>query len=159
MWVLCTTHETREANEDQEVDVAALKARVAEAMKPDEDHSSEPEISDKTPGHDLLAQALVQNAEYEAEMEKEESGDDNHDGGLSRVPVEVREKMEYFAMREEYRETAQKLILPQFMIQKEMLLLPLDAGDYANYEIVEPEDLTTDFTLRNKDTMTSTCAR
>ena len=148
-----TAHEIREANEDQEVDVAALKARVAEAMKADEEHSSEPEISDKTPGHDLLAQALVQNAEYEAEMEKEESGDDNHDGGLSRVPVEVREKMEYFAMREEYRETAQKLILPQFMIQKEMLLLPLDAGDYANYEIVEPEDLTTDFTLRNKDTM------
>lgn len=146
-------HETPEASEDQDVDVAALKARVAEAMKPDEDHSSEPEISDEIPGHDLLARALEQNAKYEAEMEKEEGGDGKNGGGLSRVPVEVREKMEYFAMREEYRETAQKLILPQFMIQKEMLLLSLDEGDYANYEIVEPEDLTVDFTLRNKDTM------
>jgi len=75
-----TAHETREANEDQEVDVAALKARVAEAMKADEGHSSGPEIADEIPGHDLLARALEQNAKYEAEMEKEEGGDGKNGG-------------------------------------------------------------------------------
>ena len=117
------------------VDVSILKKKVTISSQ------QSTEAGETAPAVDvLLRDALQQNNIYEEELAAAEDtyGD---------APMEVREKMNQFRMREEFAEEASNLCLPQFMLKV--------APNFFSGETTVPlslDHLSEDFTLKDKDT-------
>ena len=96
----------------------------------------------------LLGAALEESAAMEAELEKSGNGDS------ASVPADVRERMNHFAMKEEYREEAAALRFPQFML--DLRFPQFTQGSTFSlfseqYRLLEKENLEKGFTLKDKD--------
>lgn len=125
-----------ETDEIPEVDISLLKAKIEASIQNIENTPSAQIIE----SDEFLATAVKQSAEYRAEIA---STDEN---AFSAVPQEVREKMNCFRINEEFAEEASTLLFPQFM-------LPSGPSLFADkeYALLETENLTKGFTLKDKD--------
>lgn len=119
-----------------DVDTAVLKTKVDSVIQEIENIPSSENFNDD----ELLASAVTQNAEYEAEISASD------ETAYTNIPQEMREKMNCFRMNEEFTEEAAALLLPQFMLNTGRSLF-----SDREYVLLEPEGLTKDFTLKDKD--------
>ena len=118
-----------------EVSGADLKARFEVAVQ----QAEQEEQAGKVAADPIFAQALEQNANYEAEIKQAD------DTAWSQAPTEVRDKMNQFRINEEFAEEAVALRIPQFMLETGPSLFS-DA-----YEPLELEHLDVGFSLVDKD--------
>ena len=116
-------------------DVEALKARIT-VPAPAEIGVEEP----SSPVDDMFRDALRQNEEYENEISNTE------ETAVDAAPAEVRSKMNVFRMNEEFREEAEALRFPQFMMEVGASLFC-----EQEYVLLKQEHLSKDFTLKDKD--------
>lgn len=119
-----------------EVDIDALKAKVETTMK---------EIENTTPTEgakydDMLREAITQSREYSNEIET------IGETSFSNIPQEVRDKMNCFLMNEEFTEEVSSLLIPQFMLSTGASLFSDN-----EYSLLELDNLTKNFTLKDKD--------
>ncbi len=119
-----------------DVDTVALKSKIETAMQEMESALSADNITDD----DLLAAAVTQSVEYEAEIETSE------ESAFTAAPQEVREKMNCFRMNEEFAQEASDLLLPQFMLEAGSSLFSDE-----EYTLLELNNLAKGFTLKDKD--------
>ncbi|WP_446898904.1 DEAD/DEAH box helicase [Clostridium sp. LBM24168] len=119
-----------------EVDIELLKGKIQTTMQ---------EIEITTPmesinSDDLLSGAVSQSKEYTAEIESLE------ETPFTEVSQEVRDKMNCFRMNEKFEKEASVLLFPQFM-------LVTGASLFSNkeYSLLEIDNLSKDFTLKDKD--------
>ena len=115
-----------------EVDGATLAARFQAADR----EAAQTETVEDDP---MFTVALEQNHSYEAAIERADNS------ALSQAPLEVRDKMNQFRMREAFQEEAAALRFPQFMLETGPSLFTED------YELLALEDLEVGFSLRDKD--------
>ena len=115
-----------------EVDGATLAARFQAADR----ETAQTETVEDDP---MFTVALEQNHSYEAAIEQADNS------ALSQAPLEVRDKMNQFRMREAFQEEAAALRFPQFMLETGPSLFTED------YELLALEDLEVGFSLRDKD--------
>ena len=115
-----------------EVDGATLAARFQAA---DRETAQTGTVEDDP----MFTVALEQNHSYEAAIERADNS------ALSQAPLEVRDKMNQFRMREAFQEEAAALRFPQFMLETGPSLFTED------YELLALEDLEVGFSLRDKD--------
>lgn len=116
-----------------EVSGADLKARFEAAVQ------QTAEQAGNVAADPIFAQALEQNANYEAEIKQVD------DTAWSQAPTEVRDKMNQFRINEEFAEEAAALRIPQFMLETGPSLFS-DA-----FEPLELEHLDVGFSLVDKD--------
>jgi len=109
-------------------------------MNPVDDSTSEAVTNIHTEIDDLLNTAQQQNDAYEEEIANTE------DTALDTAPQELRDKMNVFRMNDEYAKEAAELCFPQFMMRTGISIF-----SDSEYEILELENLTQGFTLRDKD--------
>lgn len=127
---------TTETEDIPEVDTAILKAKIETAMQ--EIESATPTESIKS--DDMLSAAITHSKEYAAELETSE------ETTLTAAPQEVRDKMNCFRMNEEFAEEASALLFPQFMLATGASLFSDN-----EYSLLELDNLTKGFTLKDKD--------
>ena len=101
-------------------------------------HISEHEKSETPAPSDLFMHAEQTAKEYDDFIEQQPE--------TEMIAAEVREKMNEFFMADEFAEAAKAMRLPQFVIP---LDIPMLTGD--KFKLLTEEDLTTGFTLKNKD--------
>lgn len=118
-----------------EVSGADLKARFEVAVQ----QAEQEEQAGNVAADPIFAQALEQNANYEAEIKQAD------DTAWSQAPTEVRDKMNQFRINEEFAEEAAALRIPQFMLETGPSLFT-DA-----FEPLELEHLDVGFSLVDKD--------
>lgn len=118
-----------------EVSGTDLKARFEAAVQ----QAKQAEQAGDVAADPIFAQALEQNANYEAEIKQAD------DTAWSQAPTEVRDKMNQFRINEEFAEEAVALRIPQFMLETGPSLFS-DA-----YEPLELEHLDVGFSLVDKD--------
>lgn len=118
-----------------EVSGADLKARFEAAVQ----QAEQAEQAGNVAADPIFAQALEQNANYEAEIKQAD------DTAWSQAPTEVRDKMNQFRINEEFAEEAAALRIPQFMLETGPSLFS-DA-----FEPLELEHLDVGFSLVDKD--------
>ena len=118
-----------------EVSGADLKARFEAAVQ----QAEQAEQTGNVATDPIFAQALEQNANYEAEIKQAD------DTAWSQAPTEVRDKMNQFRINEEFAEEAAALRIPQFMLETGPSLFS-DA-----FEPLELEHLDVGFSLVDKD--------
>ena len=118
-----------------EVSGADLKARFEAAVQ----QAEQAEQAGNVSADPIFAQALEQNANYEAEIKQAD------DTAWSQAPTEVRDKMNQFRINEEFAEEAAALRIPQFMLETGPSLFS-DA-----FEPLELEHLDVGFSLVDKD--------
>lgn len=118
-----------------EVSGADLKARFEAAVQ----QAKQAEQTGNVATDPIFAQALEQNANYEAEIKQAD------DTAWSQAPTEVRDKMNQFRINEEFAEEAAALRIPQFMLETGPSLFS-DA-----FEPLELEHLDVGFSLVDKD--------
>lgn len=118
-----------------EVSGADLKARFEAAVQ----QAEQEEQAGNVAADPIFAQALEQNANYEAEIKQAD------DTAWSQAPTEVRDKMNQFRINEEFAEEAAALRVPQFMLETGPSLFS-DA-----FEPLELEHLDVGFSLVDKD--------
>lgn len=118
------------------VNIEDIKKRLEDIMNPPET----PETDIHTEIDDLLDSAQKQNDAYEEEIANTE------DTALNTAPQEVRDKMNVFRMNEEFAEEAAEVCIPQFMTQTGISIF-----SDGEYELLELENLSKGFTLRDKD--------
>lgn len=118
-----------------EVSGADLKARFEAAVQ----QAEQEEQAGNVAADPIFAQALEQNANYEAEIKQAD------DTAWGQAPTEVRDKMNQFRINEEFAEEAAALRVPQFMLETGPSLFS-DA-----FEPLELEHLDVGFSLVDKD--------
>ena len=118
-----------------EVSGTDLKARFEAAVQ----QAKQAEQAGDVAADPIFAQALEQNANYEAEIKQAD------DTAWSQAPTEVRDKMNQFRINEEFAEEAAALRIPQFMLETGPSLFS-DA-----FEPLELEHLDVGFSLVDKD--------
>lgn len=118
-----------------EVSGADLKARFEAAVQ----QAEQAEQAGNVATDPIFAQALEQNANYEAEIKQAD------DTAWGQAPTEVRDKMNQFRINEEFAEEAAALRVPQFMLETGPSLFS-DA-----FEPLELEHLDVGFSLVDKD--------
>lgn len=118
-----------------EVSGADLKARFEAAVQ----QAKQAEQAGDVAADPIFAQALEQNANYEAEIKQAD------DTAWSQAPTEVRDKMNQFRINEEFAEEAAALRIPQFMLETGPSLFS-DA-----FEPLELEHLDVGFSLVDKN--------
>lgn len=118
-----------------EVSGADLKARFEAAVQ----QAEQAEQAGNVAADPIFAQALEQNANYEAEIRQAD------DTAWGQAPTEVRDKMNQFRINEEFAEEAAALRIPQFMLETGPSLFS-DA-----FEPLELEHLDVGFSLVDKD--------
>ena len=101
-------------------------------------HIAEREAPDITAPTDLMTQAEQTAKEYDEYIEQQPEA--------TAVAAEVREKMNEFFIMEEFAAEAKNLCLPQFVIPLDISMFPED-----KFKLLTEEDLTVEFTLKNKD--------
>lgn len=116
------------------VDTDALKALV-DALQGTPNETLTDIESDE-----LFSTALVQNKEYEAEFSSME------ETAINLAPQEVRSKMNTFHINEEFLDNVSALQFPQFMLATGPSLF-----SEREYELLQLENLTKGFTLKDKD--------
>lgn len=121
---------------EPQVDTDELKAKVQEAFQMLPADATTEGIE-----HDeLLSAALVQNEEYETVFKAQE------ETAANLAPQEVRDKMNSFRMNEQFREEAEGLRFPQFMLKTEPSIFSAEES-----VLLEFDHLSSGFTLRDKD--------
>jgi type III restriction enzyme len=116
--------------QDEPTDVSAVVAHIAERENKSEETPSAP--------FDFFYQAEQTAKAYDVLVAEQED--------VYTVATEVREKMNEFHIADEFEEGVKELRLPQFVIP---LDIPILTGDTT--KLLTEEDLTTGFTLKNKD--------
>lgn len=127
---------TDDTDEIPEVDTVTLRNKIASTMQGIENLPPAESILDD----ELLATAVTKSTEYEEEISISE------ENAFSTVPQEVREKMNCFRMNEEFAKEASALLFPQFMLATKPSLF-----SDKEYALLEPDNLTKGFTLKDKD--------
>ncbi|WP_418626694.1 DEAD/DEAH box helicase [Anaerosinus sp.] len=125
-----------ETNDVSEVDTAILKAKIEIAMQEIETAATTESIK----SDDMLSAAITHSKEYAAELETSE------ETALTAAPQEVRDKMNCFRMNEQFAEEAATLLFPQFMLATGASLFSDN-----EYSLLERDNLTKGFTLKDKD--------
>jgi len=125
-----------ETDDGSEVDTAILKAKIEIAMQEIETAATTESIK----SDDMLSAAITHSKEYAAELENSE------ETALTAAPQEVRDKMNCFRMNEEFAEEAATLLFPQFMLATGASLFSDN-----EYSLLERDNLTKGFTLKDKD--------
>ena len=125
-----------EMDDGSEVDTAILKAKIEIAMQEIETAATTESIK----SDDMLSAAITHSKEYATELETSE------ETALTAAPQEVRDKMNCFRMNEEFAEEGAALLFPQFMLATGASLFSDN-----EYSLLERDNLTKGFTLKDKD--------
>ena len=125
-----------ETDDVSEVDTAILKAKIEIAMQEIETAATTESIK----SDDMLSAAITHSKEYATELETSE------ETALTAAPQEVRDKMNCFRMNEEFAEEGAALLFPQFMLATGASLFSDN-----EYSLLERDNLTKGFTLKDKD--------
>lgn len=90
----------------------------------------------------MMAMASEENKVYWEQM------DNSDESQSAQVPFEVRDKMNEFAIKKEFKSEADSLVIPQFMRDDGITYF-----SESGHQLLKREDLRSGFTLKNKDTM------
>ncbi len=129
---------TKEGDDIPEVDTTQLKAKIEITMQ--EIENAIPTETSKS--DDMLKVAITHSKEYAAELETSE------ESLFTAAPLEIRDKMNCFRMNEEFVEEASSVLFPQFMLDTGASLFSDN-----EYSLLEFDNLTKGFTLKDKDVL------
>jgi type III restriction enzyme len=123
----------KEEDDDFSINVDMIKSQLEQQEKSEQSDISEDEI---------FSQAIQQAEQYEASIQE----NDNID--YEAASAEVREYMKVFRINEEFKDDVSNVLLPQFVVSREISMFE-DKG----IDLLTKEELSENFTLRDKDTM------
>ena len=121
-----------------EIDTSAIRERLEVSAQIINTDTNEGVSDDLIVEDELLSIAVEQNNEYESALEEVEETE------ISRAPLEIRDKMNEFCIRDELKEEISDIKIPQFVIETELNFFT------DSEKLLTLSDLDKGFTLKGK---------